>query len=185
MKKTAAKLSIAFVLVFIAGFAVGTVAHKKPKHDFGAFLAEKLDLTDQQHQQMKAIWSKTMGNEKTGRHRYKELREQRDTAINNLLKPEQLTEYQAILDTYKEHSNELRQLRHKAIENAVSETKKILTPKQQELYENLRPDKKGGWHKPPFSHRPNHKSADKKSEALDALPMPPPPSDTQPAEPEE
>ena len=185
MKKTSIILSITFVLVFIAGFAVGTVADKKPKHDFGAFLAEKLDLTDQQQQQMKAIWSQTMSKEKTGRHHYKELKDQRDTAINNLLKPEQLIEYQAILDTYKEQTNALRQARHKAIENAVAQTKKILTPKQQELYEKLRPDKKGGWHKPPFEHRPDHKPSDKADEPLEGSPMPPPPNQSPPAEPEE
>lgn len=158
MKKTSIMLSIAFVLVFAAGIAVGTVAqHRtKPPKDFGAFLAEKLDLTADQQTQMKAIWSKAMSRDTSGRNRYQELREQRDAAINALLGPSQMVEYQAIIDTYKDQFNKLRQSRREAIDNAVAQTRKILTPRQLELYDKLRPENKDGWRKPPFDHGPDH-----------------------------
>lgn len=160
MKKTSLWLSLAFVLVFAAGVAVGTVTqqrHKPPK-DFGAFLAEKLDLNTQQQAKMKAIWSKAMSRDKSGRNLYQELRDQRDAAINALLGSSQMVEYQAIIDTYKDQFNKLRQTRRDAIANAVAETRKILTPKQLELYDQLRPDKSDGWRKPPFDHKPDHGS---------------------------
>lgn len=157
MKKTAIILSLAFVLVFVAGFAVGTVSQQrnKPPKDFGAFLAEKLDLTTDQQTQMKAIWSNAMKRDTSGRSQYKQLRDQRDAAINTLLGPSQMTEYQAIMDTYREQFGKLRQSRRDAIAKAVEETRKILTPKQLEIYDKMRPDKKDGWRKPHFDHGPD------------------------------
>lgn len=158
MKKTSIMVSIAFALVFAAGVAVGTVAQQrqKPPHDFGAFLAEKLNLTSEQQQQMKAIWSNAMTSDKTGRNKYQELRDQRDTAINTLLTASQLTEYQAINDTYREQFNKMRQARRDAIDKAVAETRKLLTPAQLQIYDKLRPDKQDGWRKPSFDHGPDH-----------------------------
>ncbi len=156
MKKTAIILSLAFVLVFVAGFAVGTVSQQrnKPPKDFGAFLAEKLDLTAEQQAQMKAIWSNAMKRDTSGRDQYKQLRDQRDAAINTLLGPSQMTEYQAIMDTYREQFNKLRQSRRDAIDKAVEQTRKMLTPKQLEIYDKMRPNK-DGWRKPHFDHGPD------------------------------
>ncbi|HAI11046.1 MAG TPA: hypothetical protein DCM28_05035 [Phycisphaerales bacterium] len=159
MKKTSVMLSLAFVLVFAAGVTVGTVSrqHHKPPKDFGAFLAEKLDLTAQQQTQMKSIWSNAMKRDKNGRSDYKELRDQRDAAINALLGTSQMVEYQAIIDTYKDQFNKLRQSRRDAIDNAVAQTRKILTPKQLELYDKMRPDRKDGWRKPHYDHKPDRR----------------------------
>jgi Spy/CpxP family protein refolding chaperone len=158
MKKTSVLLSLAFVLVFAAGFAMGVVSQQrhKPPRDFGAFLAEKLKLTSDQQNQMKAIWSNAMSSDKSGRSKYQELRDQRDAAINALLQPSQVTEYQAINDTYKEQFNKLRQSRRDAIDKAVAQTRKILTAQQIELYDKLRPQNKDGWRKPPYDHGPDH-----------------------------
>ena len=90
-------------------------------------------------------------------YNYKELRDQRDAAINALLGSSQMVEYQAIIDTYKDQFNKLRQSRRDAIDNAVTQTRKILTPKQLELYDKMRPDRKDGWRKPHYDHKPDRR----------------------------
>jgi hypothetical protein len=99
-----------------------------------------------------------MKRDSSGRDQYKELRDQRDAAINTLLGPSQLTEYQAIMETYRDQFNKLRQSRRDAIDKAVQQTRQILTPRQLEIYDKLRPDTKDGWRKPRFDHGPDHGS---------------------------
>ncbi|HOD81782.1 MAG: hypothetical protein BWX88_03051 [Planctomycetes bacterium ADurb.Bin126] len=160
MIKTRLILAVAFVLVFAAGGSLGLVLARKPappERGPGSWLTQELNLSAEQREQMKKIWSEAMGE---GFRRDSEQRrsfsQQRDQQIRDLMTSEQQAKYDAIQQEYAKHLEELSQQRKARFEEAVARTKKILTPQQVVKYEEMLKQREhgpGG----PGGFRPRHR----------------------------
>ncbi len=154
MTRTKVLLLVSFAVVFATGFAVGRLT----RHKFGrpgrqSWLAGELELTPEQREQMEAIWSDVMGRlHKAHEQERRALYGQRQEAIENLLTPEQLTEYLAIVDRHEERMRALAQERWQAVQEGVERTKEILTEEQARRYEEMMERMKGRMEGPRRDH---------------------------------
>ena len=130
----------AFVLVFTAGAVAGfAVPHWRARRA-GPFLTRELNLSPEQHDQMRKIWREAVHESRLNRfERRRELRELRDSAIRQMLSPGQLAMLEEIQQSFELGLAELDRQRERAVERAVEQTKAVLTPEQAALYEELRP----------------------------------------------
>jgi len=135
---------VGFLVAFGAGLAVGIKSRHaalplttRPSHHSG-WLSAELNLTPQQQEQLKAIWSETMqrgGHEREEQRR--PLRRQRDEGVAALIRPEDKPRYDKILEDYSEQTNALDGEWRSSYQAAVERTKQILTPQQRTKYEEL------------------------------------------------
>jgi len=139
MTKTKLILVISFLVTFVAGGAVGLVVRRSaqtpPRRPS---LSRELDLTSEQREQMRKIWSEVMSN--SGRQPYqsrREIRKERDEAIEALFTEEQKSQYQQIIEQYTAKSDELAEQRRERFKEAAQRTKQVLTKAQREKYEEL------------------------------------------------
>jgi len=137
--KAKAVVLVCFVAAFAAGMVVGLLAKQPPQRPrHRSWLSPELGLTDEQQEQMKAIWSEFMANRLKQGETRAALREERDRAIRELLTEEQRARYQAILDEYARKSQELVKESRKLFEQAQKRTEQILTPQQLEKFREIR-----------------------------------------------
>ena len=135
-----------FVAALAAGIAVGVAAGRfarRPRH--ASWLERRLDLTPDQREQMRQIWSGVM--RRSGRQQREQreaLRRERDEAVQALLTEEQKKQYEEAMQTYARKSEALAAERRKAFDEAVERTKQILTEPQREKYEELL-KQRAGW----------------------------------------
>ena len=139
MTKTKVLLVLAFVVTLAAGVAAGLLASRLAHRPRGpSWLADELNLTSQQREQMHTIWSDVMRTQ--GRSQWeqrKALAQERDDAIAALMTDNLRPQYEKILEEYSRKVDELGQERTRAFEQAVEQTRKILTPEQAEKYDAL------------------------------------------------
>lgn len=139
--KAKAIIGIAFVVTFLAGIAVGLAFKPMPPPPAspGSWLERELDLTKEQREQMKAIWTDVMRD--SGRQqsmdRRRQYQKEREDAVRGLLPDDKLPMYEAILQDYTRKTTELNKEREKAFQEAVERTKKILNDEQRRKYEEL------------------------------------------------
>lgn len=135
-----------FLVSFGAGLVVGLEARREGAAALpatrpsgpGGWLTAELDLTPQQQEQMKRIWSETArhgGREQDDRRR--QIRKQRDDAIAALVRPEDRPVYEAALKTYSDQTGALEREWRAAYAGAVAQTKAILSPQQRSKYEEI------------------------------------------------
>ena len=139
MTKTKMILIVSFLVTAAAGIGVGMlVSWPKPRYARRSRLAKELNLSSEQQEQMRKIWSEVRGfpGGRTGENR-RALTQERDKAIIALLSEEQLTQYQQIVQKYERKLEELSQKRRRRFQEAVELTKQILTPEQANKYEEL------------------------------------------------
>ena len=156
MTKAKALLGLAFVLVFAAGVLVGMSRQPRanagpaPKsEDHKGFLVKALNLTPEQDEQMKGIWS---GVEKLRRQvweKRRKLDQDRQEAILNLLTGEQHLIYDQIHQEYLQHLDEMDHQVQQAVNDANEKTMHILSREQQDKFEKLQREHEQ--HRP---HRP-------------------------------
>lgn len=147
---------------FGAAFASGALAAlawsrvaDRPRRP-GSWLGHELNLTEEQREQMRTIWSEVMGAlREQQREQRRLLLEERDAAIQALLDEGQRVRYAEIMQTYEEESAALEEARRKANEQVIERTKQILTEEQRIKYEEMM-KKYGEMRQPPRSrrHRP-------------------------------
>jgi len=140
INKTNITLLLAFAFVFGAGAVVGiarnTTESPGKRHD--SWLSRELDLSPEQHEQMKTIWSDVMsGQGRDGWEQRKQLQKQRDQAVQSLLTTEQKQKYDEINKDYEQQFAAMNQSRKKAFDEAVEKTRSILTPAQAEKYDQF------------------------------------------------
>jgi len=168
MTKAKVLLTVAFVVTFAAGAAVGLLMSSPGHRPRGpSWLTAELELTDQQREQMHEIWSEAMRAGRSGHwERRKALAEHRDQAIAALLTEAQRTQYDSILQDYAAKMEELHQEGKLAFEQAVERTKQILTPEQAKKYDELFEERKkrgpGDRRGPPWGRRPPRPEGDEK-----------------------
>jgi len=141
---TKAVVIVGFVVAFTAGLVVGiesrrTAGTRQPRPGrHGGWLAAELNLTSEQQEQMREIWSKMA--ERGGRDREdrrRQLYRQRDEAIAALVRPEDKQRYDAILKNQADQLAALDSEWKSSFQNAVEKTKQIMTLEQRAKYEEL------------------------------------------------
>ena len=139
MTRTKVILLVCFVAAFAAGGALGLAAGKSHRRQRDrSWLMAELNLTAQQREQMRQIWSETMeASARQHEEQRRAIAQQRDEAIAALLTPQQQPKYQQILQDYDRRIEELASQRKLAFEQAVEQTKQILTPDQARQYDEL------------------------------------------------
>jgi Spy/CpxP family protein refolding chaperone len=101
-------------------------------------LVEELQLSPEQAKKMEEIWSGVM---RRGRgeqfEKFRAIQKERDEAILSLFTPQQKAEYDRIMGEYGKRFEELNQDRERAFQQAVEQTKQILTEPQRQKYDEL------------------------------------------------
>lgn len=146
---------IGFVIAFAAGVMVGLGVEQRsvaspgngattmPSHR--GPLAE-LNLTPQQEQSLKEIWSDTAHRghgEQDDRRR--QLRQQRDEALAALIRPEDKAKYDAAIKSYNDQMSAMNAEMHKSFEDSVARTKALLTAEQRVRYEEILKRRQHEW----------------------------------------
>lgn len=146
MTKTKALLVVSVIVTFAAGTAAGLLVSRTGHAPPGpSWLASELNLTDRQRDEMHRIWSEVM--RAGGRAQWEKSKafvQERDEAIAALLTEAQRPPYDAILKECARKMEELAQEGKARFEQAIAETKKILTPEQVLKYEELMKRGPGG-----------------------------------------
>jgi len=147
MTRTKLILFACFCAVFAAGAAAGiAVGHVATRPRPGSWLGHELNLTAEQREQMRQIWSSAMkGSPQQDRERREALRKERDDAVKALLTDEQKAHYEKVMQTYSQQTAAMEAERRKAFEEAVERTKQILTESQRKKYEQMLQER-GGRH---------------------------------------
>jgi len=139
MTKTRIILLVGSVLVFAAGTSAGLLLSRvndKPRRR--SWLVSELNLTADQQEKMREIWSETLKSRLGSRGEdRRNLRQQRDEAIEQLLTAEQKVEYDAVQERYAQQIEQMHEQRRRAFEAATERTKRILTPEQVTKYEKI------------------------------------------------
>jgi hypothetical protein len=129
----------AICLVFASGVAVGVVGRRAfQSNRFESVLVEELDLTPDQRRTIQRIWSEVAENhtpvpmseiEKADAERWQ--------AIDQLLTPEQRTQFARIQQRLEDRMQGLDQGNRARVARAEEQTRQLLTPAQREKYERL------------------------------------------------
>lgn len=152
-------LVMSFVLTLCAGIVVGMGLSKQvvadpgvrpqdpvttkqatppPPPNPGSWFVKELNLTSEQSEQMKQIWSQAM--EGPGRELFdkrRELYRDRDAAIEALYSPEQKSERERLKKDYEQKLAENSKEREKIVQAAVEKTKAMLNATQRTRYEQM------------------------------------------------
>ncbi len=135
---------VGFIVAFAAGLMVGinrqpaapqAPGEKRP--DRGSWLADQLQLTPEQQERMSEIWegARRGGHQQGDRRR--ELRDARDKAIADLVRPEDRAAYEQALRDYEKGAEALEAEWKSAFQQSVERTRAILTPEQRDKYETI------------------------------------------------
>jgi len=148
-----------FVLAFAAGGAVGILAGpeavpppREPRPGPGPFLGHELRLSPEQQEQMKRIWDETVGrHEKRWEQQRMELMKQRDeqmAAFQAGLSDEQRERFRQIDADFRQGMGQSMEEKGRLVQQAVEQTRSILTDEQKKRYEEMR------WLRRPPRHGP-------------------------------
>jgi len=142
MSKTRVIVVICFLATFAAGMVAGVALTRRDRHEprrqRRPWIEKELNLTGEQREKMREIWSEVMGKlREYQRDQRQALQQERDEAIQNLLSVQQRAEYAQIREIYARESAALNEAERKAFEEATQRTKEILTKEQQEAYEKM------------------------------------------------
>ena len=129
----------AICLVFASGVAVGVVGRKAfLPTKFGSVLVEELDLTPDQRFRLQRIWSEVAKSRRpVPMEELDKVDTERWQAIDQLLTPEQRTQYLQIQERFEARMQELEQGNRERVAAAEEQTRQLLTPAQREKYERL------------------------------------------------
>jgi Spy/CpxP family protein refolding chaperone len=147
MNKTRIIMIAAFLLVFAAGVSLGLLINRsKPSSRHFSVLATELNLTPPQREQMEKIWENVMGavSRDHGQKRAA-LQQERDKDILSLIPDDQRAKYDLVQQYYSFKMDSLSKERDRAYEQAVEQSKKILTPEQAQKYDVLMKEQRERW----------------------------------------
>ena len=157
MTKARVMMLACFLVAFAAGTALGLLVGRPALAPHSrSRLSRELDLTPQQREQMRQIWSDVMRSAPQDEYeRRQALRTQRDEAIQALLAEEQKPRYEEVMQEYSRKVDELAQERQELFQKATERTKEILTESQRKKYEELLEKARGPRSRP--GGRPTHR----------------------------
>lgn len=143
------KQIILTIVLFVVALGSGIVVGVNLKHGGGgdrgaqerSLLADELNLTSAQRDQMREIWSAmTRGSGPGGASRHDSMRQmqkERDDQVVALLTPEQKASYDKIQEHFSQQVADMNHEREVAFQKAVEKTKTILDEKQRAKYEEI------------------------------------------------
>ncbi len=160
MKHTVVILIVCLLLVFGAGVGIGvglSAHHPWQRPVRGSYLAKELGLSPAQRQKIEAIWAEVArhGPFGGGLEARRQLEQQREQAVRDLLTPSQQADYDRILKEYQTKIEALAKERRAAFESAVQKTREMLTPTQRAKYDEMLKNRaewgrgRGPGHRPP------------------------------------
>ena len=100
-------------------------------------LAEDLQLSAEQREQMRRIWEGAQVRGKIYYDEVQKLQKGRDDEMVALLNVEQKARFEKIAHDYADRFSDLINRREAMFDDAVNETRKILNPTQRERYEQI------------------------------------------------
>ncbi len=150
MTKVRIAVILGFALAFAAGGSVGMLAAPEQplpsRRGHGPDLTGQLGLTSEQREKMHDIWTESVfGRDKEFRDRKRVLWQEKDEAIEGLLTDEQRIEYDEILADCDRRMKEMDEQWQEIIQQAVLETRKILTEEQAKKYDEFRARRRDRW----------------------------------------
>jgi Spy/CpxP family protein refolding chaperone len=149
MTKVKATLLFAFVLALSAGVVLGFAAarrvdppvkpaDKPAESQRGSWLSDQLKLTGEQSERIRAIWQQSMSEQgRANSERRRALEKERDQALLGLLTRQQRDEYDRLTKQYEAQLAELGRERDRLRQDAIEQTKQVLTEGQRKRYEEL------------------------------------------------
>ena len=129
----------AICLAFVSGVAVGVVGRRafQPTNS-QSVLVEELDLTPDQRHKIQRIWSEVAEHHTpVPMEEIEKADAERWQAIDQLLTPEQRTQYAEIQQRFEARMQGLDQGNRERAARAEEQTRQLLTPAQREKYERL------------------------------------------------
>src|SRR5262245_52905343 len=145
-------LVVLTVLALGAGVAAGLLASRLPaaraqSHaqeqsssdaaDATSSLAEELQLTAEQREQMRDIWEGVRREVQAAYERAQRLQKLRDDELAKILNDEQKAKFEKISHDFAERYKELAQERDETFSRAVEQTKQLLNDEQRMKYEQI------------------------------------------------
>lgn len=134
------------VLALSAGVVAGLLASRLPRATEAeplpgpvgpspeGSLAEQLNLSSEQREQMRKIWEGVHGDVHKTFEAAQTLEKERDMALVGLLNDEQKAKFEKISNEFADRFDSLARQRDEAFDKAVAATDLILEPEQREKY---------------------------------------------------
>jgi len=130
---------VCFMAAFGAGICVGLLWQRPAPSSRADWLAE-LNLTPEQQEKIRAIWTDAMkaSDWQTQREKREAAQKERDEALSALVTGERKPRYEEIMGTYRKKADAITQESRKARDEAYERTKALLTESQRVKYDELR-----------------------------------------------
>jgi len=130
------------VLVLCAGVVVGRLTTRMPlpapeQGPGPSWIAQQLDLSAAQRQQMDAIWAETRQKMDQSFEKRHELDKQRDAEVRALLSEEQRAAFEKIMANYHAQRSEMDKQRESLIHDAETRSRALLDKTQQDRWDEL------------------------------------------------
>lgn len=138
MSKLNLILVLAFLMVFAAGASTGLLVENRAsaRSEGSSRTGDYLDLTPQQREQMRQIWSDaSSGSWRAYREQQQALRQEADEEVRAMLPFEVRIQYDVIMGNLEMRKEQLLQQRQEAYRQAREKTRAILTDQQRERYD--------------------------------------------------
>ena len=150
----------AICLAFVSGVGVGVVGRRAfQRNKFPSVLVEELELTPDQRHTIQQIWNTVAENHSpVPMSEIEKADAERWQAIDQLLTPQQRTQYAQIQQRLEARMQGLDQGNRARVARAEEQTKQLLTPAQREKYERLlaRPTHDFFYIRPPTTRPSSH-----------------------------
>jgi Spy/CpxP family protein refolding chaperone len=130
------------VLVLCAGVVVGRLTTRIPvpapeQGPRPSWIAQQLDLSTDQRQQMDAIWADTRQKMDQSSEKRHDLDKQRDAEVQALLSDQQRAAFEKIMTAYHSQRAEMDKQRESLIHDAETRSRALLDPTQQKKWDEL------------------------------------------------
>lgn len=127
-----------FVAAFLAGFALHAAVGRRPHGEGGPRIEEELNLTPEQSQRMRDIWSAMRDRTREMSDTAIEaIKTEREAGVRGLLSSESLVTYDGILAREAAARQALEAARKEIFDKAVEDTRKLLDDRQKVRYDAL------------------------------------------------
>lgn len=173
MTKARTMVVVCFLAAFAAGIGAGLLVARQrhgPRHR--SFLVRELDLTSEQAEKIRAIWSgvrEALGPGRTEARRA--LETEREEAVRALLTKDQVARYDQVLEAFRRKREQMAEERKRRFDKAAEQTKEVLTEAQRLKYEKLLEGRRKR------GRRPGRRGFGRPEDAGVPPPPPPPPSE--------
>jgi Spy/CpxP family protein refolding chaperone len=141
MRRTVLILISAFLLTLAAGGVVGRIAMSPIKAPVvgpdGGWLAQQLQLTDNQRSRVQSIWDHTHSEMDQNIQQRRAIDEEFQQNLLNLFDADQKARYFALRDKANAAAEGINSEMRADVDRSIEQTKAVLTPQQVEKYNQL------------------------------------------------